>query len=359
MVGTCVIILRCDPAATTCQCRCRGAVALIKLPKGLVPWGIIPPPLQKLLWVLWLERTAGMKALQTIFIFFPLPTVCYLMVHQEHFRPHPRGMPASLDKARPLVGSPFPSLLFCCPEGCMEPRLIFPVQMGISSVIQQAKSKTRTVVIFWVLSYAASHMECSSFHLSLYVFKYTRFSSSLLTDAHICLMLLNTRVLPAALTAWFLWLWNALSSCVSQTLDYETKKSYSLKVEAANVHIDPKFISNGPFKDTVTVKIAVEDADEPPVFLKPSYIFEVQENAASGTVVGKVHAKDPDAANSAIRFAAFPVSFWALAFGVVRQVLKTVWQIYRHPEYWNFNRPALVLCLHSINCQFLKACIIL
>ncbi|NWY20919.1 CAD11 protein, partial [Aphelocoma coerulescens] len=89
---------------------------------------------------------------------------------------------------------------------------------------------------------------------------------------------------------------------LKKTLDYETKKSYSLKVEAANVHIDPKFISNGPFKDTVTVKIAVEDADEPPVFLKPSYIFEVQENAASGTVVGKVHAKDPDAANSAIRY---------------------------------------------------------
>lgn len=95
-----------------------------------------------------------------------------------------------------------------------------------------------------------------------------------------------------------------MSSCFPQLLDFETKKSYSLKVEAANVHIDPKFISNGPFKDTVTVKISVEDADEPPVFLKPSYIFEVHENAASGTVVGKVHAKDPDAANSAIRYAA-------------------------------------------------------
>lgn len=278
------------------------------------------------------------------------------MVHQEHFRPQPHGMPASLP--RPLVGTTFPSLaLLCCLEGCMETRLIFPVQMGISSVIQQAKSKTRTVVIFWVPSYAAPYIECSSFHLSLYVFKYTHFSPSLLTDAHICLMSLSTRVLPAALTAWFLWLWNALSSCFSQTLDYETKKSYSLKVEAANVHIDPKFISNGPFKDTVTVKIAVEDADEPPVFLKPSYIFEVQENAASGTVVGKVHAKDPDAANSAIRFAAFPVFF--LASWIVRQVLKTVWQIYRHREYWNFNHPALVLCLCSTNCQFLKACILL
>lgn len=87
-----------------------------------------------------------------------------------------------------------------------------------------------------------------------------------------------------------------------QPVDFETKRAYSLKVEAANVHIDPKFISNGPFKDTVTVKIAVEDADEPPMFLAPSYIHEVQENAAAGTVVGRVHAKDPDAANSPIRY---------------------------------------------------------
>ncbi|XP_048371238.1 cadherin-11 [Sphaerodactylus townsendi] len=85
-------------------------------------------------------------------------------------------------------------------------------------------------------------------------------------------------------------------------LDYETKKTYSLKVEAANVHIDPKFINNGPFKDTVTVKISVEDADEPPVFLAPSYIFEVEENASPGVSVGRVHAKDPDAKNSPIRY---------------------------------------------------------
>ncbi|XP_038627827.1 cadherin-11 isoform X1 [Tachyglossus aculeatus] len=89
---------------------------------------------------------------------------------------------------------------------------------------------------------------------------------------------------------------------LKKPVDFEAKKAYSLKVEAANVHIDPKFISNGPFKDTVTVKIAVEDADEPPVFLAPSYVHEVQENAPAGTVVGRVHAKDPDAANSPIRY---------------------------------------------------------
>lgn len=85
-------------------------------------------------------------------------------------------------------------------------------------------------------------------------------------------------------------------------MDFETKRAYNLKVEAANVHFDPKFIINGPFKDTVTVKIDVEDVDEPPMFLAPSYIHEVQENAAPGTVVGRVHAKDPDAANSPIRY---------------------------------------------------------
>uniref|UniRef100_A0A670IR56 Cadherin 11 n=1 Tax=Podarcis muralis TaxID=64176 RepID=A0A670IR56_PODMU len=85
-------------------------------------------------------------------------------------------------------------------------------------------------------------------------------------------------------------------------LDYETKRTYSLKVEAANIHIDPKFISNGPFKDTVTVKINVEDADEPPIFLAPSYILEVEENLGPGAPVGRVHAKDPDAKNSLISY---------------------------------------------------------
>ncbi|XP_062997463.1 cadherin-11 [Elgaria multicarinata webbii] len=85
-------------------------------------------------------------------------------------------------------------------------------------------------------------------------------------------------------------------------VDYETKRTYSLKVEAANIHIDPKFISNGPFKDTVTVKINVEDADEPPIFLEPTYIFRVEENAGPGASVGRVRAKDPDAKNSPIKY---------------------------------------------------------
>ncbi|XP_060041410.1 cadherin-8 isoform X2 [Erinaceus europaeus] len=85
-------------------------------------------------------------------------------------------------------------------------------------------------------------------------------------------------------------------------LDFETKKSYTLKVEAANVYIDPRFSSRGPFKDTATVKIVVEDADEPPVFSSPTYLLEVHENAALNSVIGQVTARDPDITSSPIRF---------------------------------------------------------
>ncbi|KAK2819953.1 hypothetical protein Q7C36_021599 [Tachysurus vachellii] len=85
-------------------------------------------------------------------------------------------------------------------------------------------------------------------------------------------------------------------------VDFETKRSYTLKVEATNPHVDPRFISWGPYKDTTLVKISVEDADEPPTFMAPGYSFEVEENAPGGTVVGRVHAKDTDIANNPIRY---------------------------------------------------------
>ncbi|KAK7901807.1 hypothetical protein WMY93_018576 [Mugilogobius chulae] len=66
-------------------------------------------------------------------------------------------------------------------------------------------------------------------------------------------------------------------------VDYETKRMYTLKDEA-------------------TIKISVEDADEPPVFVSPSYTFEVEENAPEGSVVGRVHAKDTDVANNPVRY---------------------------------------------------------
>ncbi|XP_043563441.1 cadherin-8-like [Chiloscyllium plagiosum] len=88
---------------------------------------------------------------------------------------------------------------------------------------------------------------------------------------------------------------------LKKPLDFETKKSYTLKVEAGNAHIDPRFISKGPFKDTAAVKITVEDADEPPVFSSPAYFLEVRESVNVGSVIGQIMARDPDIIVSPVR----------------------------------------------------------
>uniref|UniRef100_A0A8C7HSF5 Cadherin 8 n=2 Tax=Oncorhynchus TaxID=8016 RepID=A0A8C7HSF5_ONCKI len=87
---------------------------------------------------------------------------------------------------------------------------------------------------------------------------------------------------------------------LKKPLNFETKKSYTLKVEAANIRFDPN--SGAPFKDTATVKIAVEDSDEPPVFSKPTFVLQVDENAPINTVVGTVTARDPDVTGSLVRY---------------------------------------------------------
>uniref|UniRef100_A0A4W5MJZ2 Cadherin 8 n=1 Tax=Hucho hucho TaxID=62062 RepID=A0A4W5MJZ2_9TELE len=87
---------------------------------------------------------------------------------------------------------------------------------------------------------------------------------------------------------------------LKKPLNFETKKSYTLKVEAANIRFDPN--SGAPFKDTATVKIAVEDSDEPPIFSKPTFVLQVNENAPINTVIGTVTARDPDVTGSLVRY---------------------------------------------------------
>ncbi|XP_056269014.1 cadherin-8 isoform X2 [Pseudoliparis swirei] len=87
---------------------------------------------------------------------------------------------------------------------------------------------------------------------------------------------------------------------LKKPIDYESKRAYTLKVEATNVHSEPS--SGGPFKDTATVKIVVEDSDEPPIFFKPVYLLEVNENAPVNTVIGTVTARDPDSTGSLVRY---------------------------------------------------------
>lgn len=102
---------------------------------------------------------------------------------------------------------------------------------------------------------------------------------------------------------WLLWIINAfhLSFIIFQHLDYETKRSYTFKVEASNAHLDPRFLHRGPFKDTATVMVNVLDVDEPPVFTKTSYTIDVYEDTPVSTIIGSVTAQDLDASNSAVR----------------------------------------------------------
>ncbi|XP_057564916.1 cadherin-10 isoform X3 [Hippopotamus amphibius kiboko] len=89
---------------------------------------------------------------------------------------------------------------------------------------------------------------------------------------------------------------------VKKPLDYESRRLYTLKVEAENTHVDPRFYYLGPFKDTTIVKISIEDVDEPPIFSRSSYLFEVHEDIEVGTIIGTVMARDPDSTSSPIRF---------------------------------------------------------
>ncbi|XP_062236057.1 cadherin-20-like [Platichthys flesus] len=89
---------------------------------------------------------------------------------------------------------------------------------------------------------------------------------------------------------------------VKKPLDFESKPSYTLKVEGANSNLDPAFMHRASFKDVTIVHVSVEDVDEPPQFDLPSYFVELPEDADIGTLVRTVSARDPDAANNTVRY---------------------------------------------------------
>lgn len=86
-----------------------------------------------------------------------------------------------------------------------------------------------------------------------------------------------------------------------QPLDFESRRRYDMAVEAANEHVDTRFLPLDEFRDRTTLKVVVENVDESPVFLSPAYEWKVPENAAVGTVVGSVSARDTDTDNNPIR----------------------------------------------------------
>ncbi|XP_069778599.1 cadherin-7-like [Narcine bancroftii] len=89
---------------------------------------------------------------------------------------------------------------------------------------------------------------------------------------------------------------------LQKELDFEKKSSYNLKIEVSNTNIDQRFQALGPFSDTASVKLVVEDVDEAPEFNSPLYRMSVSEAARVSTAIGTVSAHDPDMANNPVRY---------------------------------------------------------
>uniref|UniRef100_A0A8C5CFA5 Cadherin-6 n=1 Tax=Gadus morhua TaxID=8049 RepID=A0A8C5CFA5_GADMO len=89
---------------------------------------------------------------------------------------------------------------------------------------------------------------------------------------------------------------------VRKGLDYEEKRDYEFRVEVRNTYLDARFVHGLQFKDFATVRVTVEDVDEPPVFTRNPYVIEVHEDTAAGSFVGVVSARDPDAESKPVKY---------------------------------------------------------
>nr|XP_016848399.1 PREDICTED: cadherin-19 isoform X2 [Anolis carolinensis] len=90
---------------------------------------------------------------------------------------------------------------------------------------------------------------------------------------------------------------------LNKTVDYETQSVYDIRVKGINRHVDQRFLSEDMrFEDTAILRIRVQDVDEPPVFISKELLMEISEEEMNNSFVGAVSARDPDKANSPIRY---------------------------------------------------------
>ncbi|KAM9201806.1 cadherin-24 isoform 1-T2 [Dugong dugon] len=124
---------------------------------------------------------------------------------------------------------------------------------------------------------------------------------------------------------------------VHKALDFETRRSYSFRVEATNTLIDPAYLRRGPFKDVASVRVAVQDAPEPPAFTHASYHLAVPENKAPGTLVGQVSALDLDSPASPIRYSILPYSDLERCFSIEPEdgTIRTAVPLDREARVWH------------------------
>nr|XP_012608232.1 cadherin-24 isoform X1 [Microcebus murinus]XP_012608233.1 cadherin-24 isoform X1 [Microcebus murinus] len=124
---------------------------------------------------------------------------------------------------------------------------------------------------------------------------------------------------------------------VRKPLDFETRRSYSFRVEATNTLIDPAYLRRGPFKDVASVRVAVQDAPEPPAFTQAAYLLAVPENKAPGTLVGQISAADLDSPASPIRYSILPHSDPERCFSIEPEdgTIRTATLLDREARVWH------------------------
>ncbi|XP_007450004.1 PREDICTED: cadherin-3 isoform X2 [Lipotes vexillifer] len=81
-------------------------------------------------------------------------------------------------------------------------------------------------------------------------------------------------------------------------LDFEAKNQHTLYVEVIN---EAPFVVKLP-TSTATIVVHVEDVNEPPVFVPPSKVIEVQEGISIGEPVCTYTARDPDKGSQKISY---------------------------------------------------------
>ncbi|XP_045149841.1 cadherin-5 [Echinops telfairi] len=101
-------------------------------------------------------------------------------------------------------------------------------------------------------------------------------------------------------------------------LDYERIRQYSFTIEATDPTINLHYLNIHPTKNIARVVINVTDVDEPPVFQKPFYHFQLHENLKK-PLVGSVLASDPDAARHAIGYSIRKTSDKGQFFRIIKQ----------------------------------------
>ncbi|XP_037107805.1 cadherin-22-like [Syngnathus acus] len=104
---------------------------------------------------------------------------------------------------------------------------------------------------------------------------------------------------------------------IKKLLDFESKRTHNVVVEAVNKHLDPRFVDLGSFRDQTIVRVSVSDVDEPPLFQPADgTVMEVQEDAKVGALVGVVTARDPDVKNKPVRFSIDHSTDWDMIFQI-------------------------------------------